>query len=255
MTDQTTIFARIKKLLALSKDTCNLNEAAVAAQLAQRLMEQHKIAEALLLAEDETFETPISEFELDDEPKRLPTAWKVRLAGVIAKLNGCAILFKKGNHSIGRKTTINIFGSTANVSFCMSMWWYVVTSVEVLCRAALKRGEGKGQRWANSFRVGAVDEVCDRLKKGKEEAREEARKTAAEATTTNTMAMVKVEGALAKLDNELDRVNGFLNAKYRTTHFNLKDTRRDGQAYAAGRAAGAKLNLNLNLRQGNELKG
>ena len=80
-------------------------------------------------------------------------------------------------------------------------------------------------------------------------------KTAAEATTTNTMAMVKVEGALAKLDNELDRVNGFLNAKYRTTHFNLKDTRRDGQAYAAGRAAGAKLNLNLNLRQGNELKG
>ena len=254
MTDQPTIFARIKKLLALSKDTCNLNEAAVAAQLAQRLMEQHKIAEALLFAEDsETAESPISEFELDDENKSLPTAWKVRLAGVIARLNGCHILFKKGNRGVGRKTTINIFGSTANVSFCMSMWWYVVTSVEVLCRAALKRGEGKGQRWANSFRVGAVDEVCDRLKRGKEEARTEARKTAAEATITNSMALVRVENALAKIDHELDRVNAFLNAKYRTTHYNLKDNRKDGQAYAAGRAAGAR--LNLNLRQGNELKG
>lgn len=248
MTDQA-ILDRIKKLLSLSKSDCNLNEAAVAAQMAQQLMEKHKIHEALLFKEEEA--AAISEFELDDENKRLPTAWKVRLANTLARLNGCQILFKKGNRNAGRKTTINIFGTTENVSFCIGLWWYIVTSIEVLCKRALKRGEGKGQRWSNSFRIGASDEICERLKRGHQEARKEAKQ---EAAAQNSVALVKVEKALEKLDAELSRVGAFLNNKYKTKTYDLRDSTRDMLAYSAGRSAGAKLNLNVRP-QGNELKG
>src|SRR6266849_6358620 len=86
------IIERIQKLNKLATSS-NVNEAAAAAAMAQRLMTEHRISEAQLSAEHDEADAPITDMDvLAASGNKRPQTWLVWLATGAARANGCRIV-------------------------------------------------------------------------------------------------------------------------------------------------------------------
>lgn len=84
--DRKRLIERIRKCLALAK-SANEHEAAVALGQAQKLMQQHGVDEAELLAHEAT------ESSAKARATSKPSAWEARLAQLVADAFGCDLIF------------------------------------------------------------------------------------------------------------------------------------------------------------------
>lgn len=225
---------KIKDLLELSKGAGTAEEAATAAATAQRLMERHRISQAALDASEEAEpEQPIGEYELYRGARRL-SVWRAQLAGCLARNNGCDV-FTRGPH-------IQIVGQDRNVSVVRYMYAYLANEIDSLAKF---HGKGLGKGWGNSFRLGACYEVSKRLR----EAREVEQRSARDETAGNGAALVRVNNAIAKQDEQDRAIRQWMDR-----HLRLRSSRQtgasDGSGFRAGRQAGANIPLSGGARLG-----
>lgn len=250
---------KIKKLLRLA-ESADVNEAAAAAGQAQRLMEQHNIDQAMIALEEDdgspsVEEEPIKEFD-DEEAlhvwSRLAT-WKLQLGWAVASANGCRTFQSYWwDNTKGRSMrTIGIVGRPSDVATVRYLYAYLMSEIDRLCQASSR---GKGRTWANSFRLGAVHEVRKRLSEAKAKARAEARAK----LQGDTTALVRLDKALARIDERRNSVDAWMKQNMNLRSASRSSSRTDYGAWNEGREAGRSINLgqgSASLTAGNKALG
>lgn len=222
------VIAKIAKLRALATSS-NLNEAAAAAAAADRLMQEHSIAEAELEAAGEAPKEPVA---LADDPfaqwseRRVPQ-WQRKLAwrlighydciGIESNMRG------RGGCVEVPAAFIRIIGRKSDIDAARYMYAYLTLEIERL--AQLNRGNGR--HWLDAFRHGAVFGCLEAMQASKSKVIKEAR-------STQSSAMVLIDSRKAEAQVELAR----LYPKRGKSH---GVGQRGGSGFRAGRAAGKQL--------------
>jgi hypothetical protein len=221
------ILAKVKRLMALSNNNSNVNEAANAYKAAQKLLSENRLSmadvDSLVEESDE------EEVEASDEGlyvgKRAIT-WKGSLAMGIAQCNGCDVYW---NHTykegIGRCKQLKVVGRQSDIDIVRWLYSSVSTQIESLCKIEMTFNGGGGKTFSNNFKKGATSAVVARLVEAKREV---------EQKYADTTALVLVKNK----DAEVSKFMGTLGLrKTKTT------SRFDSSGYDAGRAAGKRVNL------------
>lgn len=212
---------RVRKLLALAQSD-NEYEAALALGRANALMERHRI-EAAALDDSPEADEPV---EVWDDPldEKARATWKWRLAHNLAKANGCALYVNKG--------AIIITGRASNVKTVRYLYRYCIRSIDSLARV---KGKGNGRTWMNNYRIGCVEAIGAAIKAERDAERAKLR----EATAGDSMALVRIDNAIARVDSEVKSADHFMRSKIRLVSGRGSSFRHDGSGRAAGRSDGA----------------
>lgn len=221
------VIARVQKLLRL-KTSSNVNEAAAAAAIADRLIQEHGLTEAQFNAE---------QGRADDEPFESPDAftgwsgpvpeWALRLSVVVCKHYDCASYFVRE----GRKKEVRIIGRVDDVAAARFMYSWLLPEVERLTQESCvlpgtSQRIPRGRTFLNSFRHGAVKGISDALA---------ASKAQVHARATSTALMV-VGNRLARAEETKHRENPDIKGRKHMRQNNL-----DALAFVRGRNAGKEL--------------
>lgn len=221
------IIEKIRKLLSLSKSS-NANEAAVAAAAAQRLMTEHQIAEAEVEDGEQHEQASLSEEPLDTLGARAPS-WKEVLSSQLSQMHGCKV-WRETTRGGGLPPSVRtrIVGRPSDVASVRYLYAWLTSEIVRLTR---KHGSGRGLRYSNSYRNGAVNGCLAAMW----EARREVRATATGA------ALVRVDARAEEAQAEQQRLTGELKPARPVTF------KRDPEAYVRGVAAGRGLHTGAKL--------
>jgi hypothetical protein len=180
---------RIRKLLALA-DSPNENEAAAAAEKAQTLMLRYGIEMATLAAAGHE-RVAVDEHVLDGRVD----PWRRMLAAAVARSAGGEVVWAPGGYDRGLGK-IFFYGPAGSVGGIVELYRYLEAQLVVIsATAAASRRERRvhGRTWRNSFLLGAVARVGQRL---------DARHAEAAEAVENGRALVLVKTAV---DREIER--------------------------------------------------
>ena len=222
----------------MSDGKANINESANAAAAAQRLIEQHRIEQAELQLDmegDVESTDHLEKWELLEEDGPRIVMWRLNLALAIGRVNGCAGFYKDAQYE-GDKASINIVGTKDNLKIVHYLFFYLSTTIERLCK---KKGKGLGRVWAQSFRMGAVAKIKERLLEAQRKAREDLMANVKQSST----ALVRLEGAIAKVDDQLKDAFAFLRETVNLGPGRQDNVTIDSNAYKRGQNAASKLLL------------
>lgn len=165
------LLERIKKLRALSQSS-SPNEAATAAAIAEKLIAEHGIEEAMLDAGPEEGTEPLTDHEpLDMMGARSFVHWKSYLLTNLCDLHGCAHGYAVDK---GRRLAV-FFGRPDDVALVREFYEWQVAEIERLSKRA---GRGKSKAWGVSYRLGCVRGIADAMIEAKKEAQKKAPSTA-----------------------------------------------------------------------------
>ena len=243
----TNIIAKIKKILALSKNNDSIEEAAAALARAQILMTRYRIDQAMLDAADDRViaQEKIVEvivYGTDYEGGSKIHLWKTDLAEAIADVNGCTTLYTSG-------TNIKVIGQETDAITVSYLFAYVLDQIERMCKAASKVqrqtvmgwDRSRGRRYANNFKLGAVDTVGERLRSKIKALRTE-RYMLAQASSDVT-ALVRLDTALATLDARQQQADAEMNRLHPKLRTVTHKYRPDPSGWKDGREAGGSIDL------------
>jgi hypothetical protein len=181
---------RIAKLLAMAASG-NEHEAALAMGMAQTLMDKHNLSMAELTVEGITEEAVIKDGEALFLAGRI-SSWKEILAGHLVTANACRLIkYTHQGRKLGgnRGSSLHIYGRPSDIAIVRFMLAYAVTQ---LTRLAPK---GMGKIYSNSWYLGAVRGINEKLEASKKEVYKAAS-----------------QYALVKLDNRAKAVDLFVEA-------------------------------------------
>jgi hypothetical protein len=223
------IITRVQKLLRLSQANSNAEEAASAAAKAQELIDQHNLTTAMLAldgAEPEVDE-PIYDFFKAGSPldtQKTQQRWRGVLALHIAKMNSCRVYWSGAS--------LALVGRPSDADTVRYLYGYLAYEVERLAATQA----GMGRTWRNNFRLGVVDTIAEKLKAQHTRFVETAR------LETGT-ALVRVDRALAKIEQRGSSVDAWLKANLKLRGGEKRGARGDQSARAAGRQAGKSISI------------
>jgi len=237
------IIHRINSLLNKTVEKgCTVAEAATAANIAQQLLTQHRLTVADLSANGESYEDIHNKEALFSGMRRIH--WKDKLANCLTTVNGCMAyvdtvpVYDRGQMRRKNKVYCRIIGRNSDIQICTYFFNYLEREIETLCKAAMKRGEGTGKTWSNSFKNGASDAICNRLR----EANQDVKTSAANST------------ALVKLENRDEAVSKWAEDNLKLKNAPEKTVRYSRSGYASGKIAGNNVNLNRGIGAGKDTK-
>lgn len=221
------------KLLRLATSS-NPNEAALAASRAQEIIDRYKLGALSLEYDNMAPAEPIKDFgfdPLDPESKQHAT-WRSRLASAIAKNNQCKVYLK-------HEGSIGIIGRPTDVSSVRYLFSWMLREVENL---TARDCAGCGRTYANNYRIGVVETVSARLAKQHEET-QAAVKAEAAADTSNPLALIRVNSAIAKLEKQLGEVEAWSKSNMKLRSGGSVRFRSEPSARDAGRRAGHEVRI------------
>lgn len=178
-----TIEDRIRKLLALA-DSPNENEAAAAAEKAQALMLRYGI-ELATVAASTGERLAVDEHVVDGRID----PWRRMLADAVARSTGGQIVWDPDGYSRSQGK-IFFYGPSRTVGGMIELYRYLEAQLVVIsAAAAATRRERRvhGRTWRNSFLLGAVGRLAQRL---------DARRAETTQTEENSRALVVVTTAV-----------------------------------------------------------
>ena len=219
----------IIKLKALASDNSNINEAAAAAAKMQELIEQYNInvSEFELKEKNDVYETLLYENKGVNV-----TSWKVVLMNNISILNNTRAFYTRGvSKKIDDKkftipAKVYIVGNEENIAITSYLCKYLIEEIESLCKKSVKEGFGKGKKYCNSFKIGAVAAITLRLENKQKEMRKDVQST-----------------ALVKVNNDRSELEEFMK-RYSFREKKKLSSAKDRDGYFAGVKAAHKINLN-----------
>jgi len=236
------IVERVRKLLALSKSD-NVNEAANAAAAAQELMTRYEISTSVLAqttandADDEPVETGLM---YAGASTKFPT-WKGHLAAVVAQVNQCKA-WREG-------PALHVVGRPSDASKVRALFVHIAVEIERLASEGSRERGSPGRTWVNNFRLGAVNAVNRRLREAHQRAKDGMR-TEAAALGGGGVALVRVNTAIARLDERDTAVVRYAEQHLRLRSVRAKSSNYDADARRAGERAGASISLDNRSRLG-----
>jgi len=180
---------RIRKLLALA-DSPNEHEAALAAEKAQALMLRYGI-ELAAVAASSGERLGVDERVLAGKVD----PWRRILAAAVARSAGGRCVWEPDGYERGRGR-IFFYGPAGTVRGIVELYCYLEAQLVVISAAATATRRDRrvhGRTWRNSFLLGAVGRVAERL---------DARRAEAAQTVENGQALVLVKSAV---DREIER--------------------------------------------------
>lgn len=246
MEDKNKILARVKKLLTLadkSKNT-NLEEASVAAEKAQALMERHRIEQAMLDMCDALCVEPLND-------GGLPSDWKVFLAYVLAKHNGC-YLIKSQDYQIDNK--ILIVGEVQDTKTVQSLYNYFSIHINSLCLSNILNYQVEYKQlptkeYISSFFTGAVQTVDYRLQETNKTIRNES------ICNAGINDIGKIYSAIQKIDSRVQAAKQWLESRGEDAGIsNVKFKSEDvSNGNKEGFEAGVRAAVDLDISSSNAL--
>jgi hypothetical protein len=194
------VLERVRKLLARSKSD-NVHEASLAAEMAQRLMTEHKLHMSDVEIAAEAAQ-PVVSGEALNEGQASVTTWQVRLLGGVARANSCRILIRSSRRGL-REGRLTVYGKQADVDSTLYLYRYFAEEINRLCKAWGDEG-GYGRAARNSFRVGAANSIRQRLSEAR--AAEQARW--AEGGAAAAGALVHLRSSDAAAEEHVNKIAG-----------------------------------------------
>ncbi len=241
MTNEDKIVDRVRKLLELANSD-NVHEAGSAAKQAQILMSKHNISEAMVSVEADADEQEDLEVDMLHQHggRQLPS-WKGRLGVVMCEVNQCHCYRTEGRDGM----ELRIIGRPSDAATVRYLFSYVVREIERLTQQESDNRGGAGRTWLNNFRLGAMQEVNNRLREADKEARAAMKQDADAQDDLGTgTALVVVNSAIAKLEERRKEAVVYGKKKLGLVATSGSRSRYDSGARAAGKRAGASIDLN-----------
>ncbi|RYF48582.1 MAG: DUF2786 domain-containing protein [Cytophagaceae bacterium] len=224
--------AKASKLLKLAESS-NANEAALAAQRAQEILDRYSIDMASLEASgdgDASDNESVQRFDGEDGIDRGNASiayWKLALATKIGQANSTRV-YKSG-------ATIGIVGRKSDVAKVRYFYILLCSEIDKLTNFHAK---GKGRNYRTEFRMGVVAAIGDKLQEAKAKVAQDMRQEA----SGNESALVSLNRGLERLDQRQRDVDAWVRANMNFRSSN-RYARQNSDARAAGYSAGQSLNV------------
>lgn len=193
----TKVMDRVQKLLRLAQSS-NPHEAALAAEMAQSLMLEHRLEVEDLSAADRELEARIGEEDATAPAGAGGTSkWKGSLAHALARGFGCTTFLTKR----GAGGTIRVVGRDAERQTVVYLFKALVPELERMCDEAQAKAitAASSVAWRNSFFWGAVEVIHHRLAANRKRWAEGG---AEHVPTTTALALRRDDAALATYMSE-----------------------------------------------------
>lgn len=229
---------KIRKLLALAAGGTE-NEAALALQHAQRLMDLHRIAEIEI-----NVTTPGNKEEIVQDPNplfksgRIPN-WKIDLASTLAYYNNCKTIKFTCDRKRGIKDAqIILFGKPSNCDTVHYLLAFIIVQLTHISKIACM---GEGHRYYDSWYRGAVAGISSKLSISRKE----------------VLAEVTDKMTLVKFENDLIDVNAFIDSCFKTKTAKRTKQNIDLNAYHSGYKSGKNADFgdSKTIKKNNTLAG
>lgn len=228
---------RVQKLLAIAQDDrANPQEAAAAAQMAEKIMRKYQIDHSQFIQQElksgkamKVMATSANMKRDDPSRPRLTKnpSWAGWLAYRVAKLNDCETRFGWDN---AKGATVEFFGYDSDVQVSTWTFDYLVGVLIGAMKTYQRSGVTRSKAESESYRRGFVLAVCSNLQRMAEQKQAEAHK----AQGGSYALVVSKQQAI---------VEHFGATTYRTAK--SASSVRDGIAYAAGFEVGSKVDINV----------
>jgi hypothetical protein len=191
---------KVRKLLALSQSN-NPHEAALAAQRAQEILNKYEIEQGMLdlSSDDPTDKEQITQDGILGEPTQRMSAWKGVLSDALARANACRSYWhwlhtvNQTNWRPARIMRLKIVGRPSDVQKVQYMFSLLVAEVDRLTK---RDCAGKGKTYSNNYRHGMVGAIAEKI----HEAKQSARRAVYAEHAGDTLALVKIDRSLERLD-------------------------------------------------------
>lgn len=210
------VINKVKKLLALHNNNSNLNEATNAYKLAQKILSEHRLSIADIESNNTSIKEDISLSSCALYKGKRRITWKVNLASIVARNNGCDVILFGGN--------IRLVGRDSD--FAIVTWLYnsIATQIEYMAKQSC---EGMGKGYSNDFKLGAVSRVGERLDEASRETRDKYSGTQ----------------ALTLIDQKDADIKKYVKEVLKVTTFHTGSRAKCNKAFNHGLKAGNKVNL------------
>lgn len=193
------------KLMKLAGNNPDANEAMSALQKAQGIMDEFQIEQNMLSLDGE--EKPKEDIiDFGDKPEgwldqsgRL-ASWKVRLAVFLGKYNQCLVYTMQDK--------INIVGRPSDVGTVRYLYAMMCVEIDSLTKL---HGKGLGHVWCNSFRIGVVEGMGEKMEMARKEMADRMR---ADAQAAAGNALIRVNNALLKMEQDRKEVVAYAYKKH-----------------------------------------
>lgn len=236
-------------------NSSNQHEAALAASRAQEIIDRYKLDISDLDYDTQSTKDdaePVQDFGYEDPLDHVKYGWYretwcIRLASVISRSNQCRIVYRR---QPDKSRKIRIFGRPSDVSTVRYLYGFFRAQVEALAKTNCA---GHSSAYFGQFCTGVIDTLTVKLTAS----REELFKSKRDEYANNPMALVKVNGAIAKMDKKAADVEAFMDqavGKMRPGRGGFTRTYTGGreQGQEAGkslRMTGAKASLGAGRRE------
>jgi hypothetical protein len=219
------IIDKINKLLALGQSP-NEHEAKLAIANAQKLLTKHNLSMKDILVKEDGIDIMEKNVSLDST--RVAT-WKSALLNALCFSNYCKLLISTGYK---REKSFKIVGTEVNVETVLMMYDYLYDVVE---RVTKKSGT-KGITEKNSFRLGMVNGIYEKLK----EIKQEMEYNGVDEECTALMVVNFEKENKKAIDKYLD--------SYKIRKSSSNNSNINANAFSKGHAEGRKVNLNKQIK-------
>jgi len=229
------IIQKIKALLQLSKGSANIEEANAALQIANKLIDAHRLSQAELEYEQQE---PVTQDEIPIYESGRSTLWKSKLSQILSDHYGCTIINLKGY----RKNSYTLIGRKSDMEIVRYMYAWLVLEAERLSHNETKRlnhNKSAGRIFCASYCLGFVNGLKYQL--------DESRKQASIGATSQ---------ALVKINSRLEEAQRQLKVLHPSTVKSLSFGRRfhNEQAYDSGKQKGQNIHLGAALNKASGIK-
>lgn len=232
MSNLSDVIEKVKKLLALSKSS-NANEAATAASVANRLIDEFRLSEADVAGNHSESDPMVRDDQYVYETGRV-IPWKSRLVVTLASHYGCAVFNDTHYNNTKRRkvSRYKLLGRKSDIQIVQYMFAWLSSECS---RISDLEAKGMGKVFVFSYCNGFVAGIGEQLHLSRKAAEKEA--------TSN---------AIVKINARLDEANDFMKQTYPNLRMEKSygHSRLNTDAYSAGQSKGRSLHLGSALGGG-----
>ena len=230
MSDIDKVIERVKKLLALAGNNNSAAEAAVAAAMANKLLDEYRLSTADLESQDEAISEPIED---DVEPiyqSGKVTLWKCLLIRVLCAHYGCSS-WNDCDRSGRKISRYRLVGRRSDIGIVRYMYAYLLSECTRLSQAEAK---GMGRVFISSYCEGFVSGVKEQLKASRVEVQKQA----------TSSAIVKIDARAEEARAVMYKNHNLKSVK------NNSYSQHDPLAFNAGQVRGKNVHLGASIGSG-----
>lgn len=241
------ILDKVQKLLALSQNNPNANEAASAAARAQDLINKYNISRyAVASFSQETNREPIFngwQIGFYFEKLKEEVLWKGVLATGVSRINTCRVYnVEVLKEDISKALYIVPIGTEFDMNSARQLYIYLRDEIE---RLFVRDKINDSPVWEENYKYGATHVIMERLEEKHAQSLKDVQQDLNEQFSKSGLDIIHVSNAIVTIENKQKAVDEFYDQMQGLSKKQPPaTTAKNLDAYAKGRAAGREIDLN-----------